>query len=50
MAQFSGKKNLLDVKYVLSIYLQLLSETILILRKTEQDFIINVHKYVNKCT
>jgi hypothetical protein len=44
--RFSGKK-FLDVKYVLSFSLQVLPETILILRRTEQDIIINVHRYIN---
>jgi hypothetical protein len=37
-------KNLLNIKCVFWFYLQLLSETFLILRITERDIIINVHR------
>jgi len=37
---------LLSIKYVLSFSLQLSSDTIFILRITEQDVIVNVHRYI----
>jgi len=39
------KKKFLDIKCVFSFSLQLLSETVLILRVTEPDAIINVHRF-----
>ena len=38
------QKNLLNIKFVFLFFLQLLSETFLILRSTEWDIIINVHR------
>ena len=39
-----GKRRLLDTKCMFRYYLQLLSETFLILRRTESDMITNAHR------
>jgi hypothetical protein len=41
---FRGKKMLLNIKCVFWVSLQLLSETFLILRRSERDMIKNVHR------
>ena len=38
------RKNVLNIKCVLWFYVQLLSKTLFILRRIQQDIIINVHK------
>ena len=45
---FRGKKKLLNTKCVFWFSLQLLSEAVLILRRTERDMIINLFK--SQCT
>jgi hypothetical protein len=41
---FEGRKKLLRVKYVFWFSLQILSKTFLILRRIQQDIIINLHR------